>query len=146
MKDKATNCFVEAKRSSIEVTDDDVVEFVRQWIVNRFEWERLSEDALVRNLSATTTEGLLSKVREQFKSGAEKEFKDKSVAQYVSKNIRVDLAQNKVVASFDRILRVNGIPLIDPAELRLSLVQGTKTRLNPHGIYVNGVTEHKSNE
>lgn len=145
LKDKTENCFVEAKRSSVEVTDGDIVTFVRTWIVNRYEWEKLDEEQLVRSLSPMTSEGLISKIREQFRNGPEKEFKDKAVIQYVSKDIRVNLSKNTVVASFDRIVRVNGIPLVDPAEMEFSLVRGTKTKQNPHGIYVNGITEHKSN-
>lgn len=145
IKSKLENCFVEANRASIEITNDDISRFVQNWIVNRYEWQTLNEDQLIRNISPFTTNGLLSKIQEQFRTGAEKEFKDKAVSQYVSKNIRVDLTDNKVVATFDRILRVSGVPLIDPAQMSFTLVKGTKTKLNPLGIYVNGITEHKTN-
>lgn len=146
LKDKTSNCFVEATRTNVDVTDDDIVEFVQKWIVNRYEWDALNEELLIRNLSTTTSEGLLSRIRDQFKGGAEKEFKDKAVTQYVSKNIRVTLTKNKVVATFDRILRLNDIPLINPAEIEVSLIRGTKTTHNPFGIYVNGITEYKANQ
>lgn len=145
LKDKTENCFVDSKRASVEVTDGDIIAFIQKWVVNRFEWDAINEEQLIRNLSPTTSEGLLLKIREQFKNGPEKEFKDKAVTQYVSKDIRVNLSKDTVVATFDRIVRVGGIPLVDPAQMEFSLVRGTKTKLNPFGIYVNGITEHKAN-
>lgn len=144
LKDGTQNCFVNAKRASVEVTDDDISEFIKKWVANRYEWEDLDEEELIRNLSPFTSEGLLAKIREQFKKGPEKEFKDKAVTQYVSKNIQFSFTNDKVTATFDRVLRLSGVPLIDPAQISFSLVRGTKTRLNPQGIYVNGITEHSS--
>ena len=144
MKSNTENCFVDATRMSADPTDTDVANFIRKWVSVRYEWTKLGEDQLVRDLTPYTTEGLLVKVRESFKSGAEKEFKDKSVSQYVSKEIKVDLTSDKVVATFDRILRLNDIPLIDPAQISFALVRGSKTRMNPQGIYVNGITEYKA--
>ncbi|MGE4107375.1 MAG: hypothetical protein AB7F66_09190 [Bacteriovoracia bacterium] len=145
MKNETEHCFVKANKEAIDITDNDVTEFVRDWVVTRYEWETLNEEKLIRSLSPFTSEGLLQKIREQFRSGAEKEFKEKQVSQYVSKSIRVKLADKQVLVNFDRILRVNNIPLIDPAQMSFTLVRGTKSKVNPQGIYVNGITEHKSN-
>ncbi len=145
MKNETEHCFVNAQKEAVEITDGDVTEFVRNWVVARYEWDALNEDKLIRSLTPFTSEGLLQKIRDQFRSGAEKEFKEKQVSQYVSKNIRVKLSDNQVLVSFDRILRVNNIPLIDPAQMSFVLVRGTKSKVNPLGIYVNGITEHKSN-
>ncbi len=145
MKNDTEHCFVHGEKKAVEISDQDVIQFIRNWVVTRYEWKALQEDQLIRSLEPFTSEGLLQKVREQFKNGPEKEFKEKKVSQYVSKFIDVSLADNKVVASFDRILRINEVPLIDPAQMTFTLVQGSKTKVNPQGIYVNGITEHKSN-
>ena len=146
LKNDTEHCFLNAKRESVEVTDNDIIDFVQRWVVNRYEWSNLNEDELIRNLAPYTSEGLLGKIRDQFKNGAEKEFKEKTIRQDISKNILVSISDNKVTAVFDRILRLNGIPLVDPAQLGFSLVKGTKTRLNPHGIYVNGITEYSARQ
>lgn len=145
-KDKFESCFAEGSRGTVEITDNDISEFIKRWIVIRFQWDSINEERLIKNISPFTTEGLLSKIREQFRTGAEKEFKDKSVSADVSKNIRITLTKDKVIAQFDRIIRIGGVPLVDPAEMSFSLVEGTKTKFNPYGIYINGITEHKTSE
>lgn len=145
LKDKAAHCFVEAEKASIEMTDGDISQFVKNWVIERYEWKKLNEAELIQSLMPFTSDGLLEKIKTQFAKGPEKEFVAKGVSQYVpEKSIAVTLADDHVTVSFDRILRVSGVPVIDPAQMSLTLVKGTKSRINPYGIYVNGITEYSS--
>ena len=63
------------------------------------------------------------------------------IEQYIA-FIRPSLSDSSSQVQFDRIIRINNIPIIVPTKLELSIIQDHKTRCNPTGLYVNGATEY----
>lgn len=134
--------FVE--KSDVKPTKESVAELVEDFVKARYEWENFEPQVIVKKLEPYTTEALRTKLFEEF---GKKGFQNKpgdSVEQSVAR-IRPDVSDKAVLATFDRVLRINGIPVVVPTEISLLLSEGPKTFSNPMGLYINGVIEHDNN-
>ena len=89
-----------------------------------------SNDGLVQKIMETQTRKF-GKVHE------------KKIAQDLA-FVKVHVSDDHVTATFLRILTVEGIPLVVPTELTFSLIEGRRTRFNPMGVYVSGITESEN--
>ena len=56
-------------------------------------------------------------------------------------NIQPTVTEEKAQVTFDRIIRVEGVPVLAPMELEFELIKGKATRWNPQGLYINGITQ-----
>lgn len=138
--------FHDGKREALKITDSDVKQFIENWIGLRYNWSEFNPEMIVRNIEPVSTFGFVEKLKEIFgKKKADNSpgnRKDDKLEEMVT-NIRVTLSEKDALASFDQILRINGIPLIVPTEVSLQIVKGSPTRWNPLGLYVNGAVEHE---
>lgn len=126
----------------VPIEKDDIIDMVKRFIEDRYQWKKLSLSEMLQNIHPITTSGLFSKIESDLVNFVKKEMKDKSFSQSVS-NIEVNVGKNSITAKFDRVLRINDLPLVAPLELSMELVSGSRTRLNPIGIYINGIIEHQ---
>jgi len=121
---------------------DDVKEFLRKFIVYRFEFHSNKLESTLKNITPFSTQGYLAALTGDFK----KDFSDKekigSIEQYVA-NIKVIVSEKEVLATFDKIVRINGVPLVVPTEASFQVVKDSPSRFNPFGILINGVVEHE---
>lgn len=132
------------EKSDVKPTKESVAELVEDFVKARYEWENFEPQVIVKKLEPYTTEALRTKLFEEF---GKKGFQNKpgdSVEQSVAR-IRPDVSDKAVLATFDRVLRINGIPVVVPTEISLLLSEGPKTFSNPMGLYINGVIEHDNN-
>lgn len=132
------------ERSDVKPTKESVAELVTEFVKARYEWENFEPQVIVKKLEPYTTEALRTKLFEEF---GKKGFQNKpgdSVEQSVAR-IRPDISDKAVLATFDRVLRINGVPVVVPTEISLLLSEGPKTYFNPMGLYINGVIEHENN-
>jgi len=130
------------ERSDIKPTKESVAELVIEFIKARYEWENFEPQVIVKKLEPFTTEALRTKLFDEF---GKKGFQNKpgeSIEQSVSR-VRPDISDKAVLATFDRILRINGVPVVVPTEVSLLLSEGPKTYFNPMGLYINGLIEHE---
>ncbi len=123
-------------------TEESVGELVTEFIKLRYEWENFNPEQIIKSLEPLTTEGLRSKLLQEFGKKSHQNKEGSTIEQVVAR-VRPDVSEKAVLATFDRILRVNGVPIAVPTEISLSLVEGPKTAVNPIGLYVNGVVEHE---
>ncbi len=121
------------------VTEEDVARFVERFILRRYSWKEFIPGAITENLSCIATGSFLLKLRENLAKKKQGDGKTK-VEQYAA-FIKSTLQEGQALASFDRILRINGVPIVSPMELSLSIVQRQRTECNPTGLYVNGLKE-----
>jgi hypothetical protein len=128
----------ERKRASLEKAD--VEAFTKQFLANLYVWKEFNANGTARDITPFAESGLIAKVTDGLNQKYNKELKGKRLSQAIT-FVAVDVQDSQVVAHFDRILKIEGIPLIIPTEVRLSMVQGDPTRLNPMGVYVSGITE-----
>lgn len=133
---------LEVRREPIAASEQAVGELVNQFVRLRYEWPTFNPEMIVKQLEPITTDGLRVKLVQEFGSKAHENKEGNSVEQSVSR-IRPSVSEKAVLATFDRILRVNNVPLVIPTQISILLSEGPKTSLNPLGLYVNGVIEHE---
>ena len=132
------------ERAVVKPSKEDVAELVTEFVKARYEWESFQPQIIVKKLEPFTTEALRTKLFEEF---GKKGFQNKpgdSIEQSTAR-IRPNISEKAVIATFDRILRINGVPVVVPTEISLLLSEGPKTFFNPIGLYINGIIEHENN-
>ena len=130
------------QRTNLPISEAAVEEFVRQFLHIRYEWDKLEPQAKQKSLSPIVTSGLQKKLLKLLTHLKDKEFRGKKTSQAIV-NVEVSVTKEKVVASFDKLLRVEGVPIPVPTTLSLHIIQGTPNIWNPIGLLVNGVIEHQ---
>jgi hypothetical protein len=136
--------FFEGKRDAVKITDTDVKEFAEEWIKLRYTWSDFDPDKIAKRVEPISTEGFKQKLIELLtKKGAQGKDQKAQKLEEIAANIRITLTDKEVLAIFDRIVRINGIPIVVPSEVSLQVIQGSVSNWNPLGLYVNGVVEHE---
>jgi hypothetical protein len=143
MKSAAAQEFYPSHRDSVSIEKADVEVFAKRFLEALYVWPEYSASSLAKELKPLTEDGLTEKVIEAQSQKYGKDFKGKKLAQSIT-FVTVRVLDDRVKCSFERILKLEGIPLVVPTEVTLSLIQGAPTRLNPMGIYVTGVQENES--
>jgi len=131
-----------SERKVINIDEDDVKRFILKFI-NIFErWEKFDPEMIIKNVAPFTTDGLKIRLLKKLKTIQEKDFKDKTTSQDIA-NLHITVTKENVIASYDKVLRVNEIPLVVPCKLSFELIKDTQSRWNMLGLYINGITEYK---
>lgn len=133
--------YFQGTRQRDAISEKDVESFVRDFLEQMLDWEKFTPEAILQQVAPLATSGLQERIKSELTQHAEKEFKGKSISEAIT-NLRVSVTEKNVVAGFDKVLRIDGVPLVMPTELALSIVRGSPTRWNPMGLYVNGLVEH----
>jgi hypothetical protein len=133
---------LQGRRKSVDLNEANISRFVEQYVRTSREWKTLEPEKIAQSVAPFVTDGFRSKVLEVLRLKKTKEFADKEVRQDVS-GLSVKVTNDKTVAVFDVVLRVNGIPLIVPTQIGFDLARGPSTQVNPLGLYVNGETLHE---
>jgi hypothetical protein len=134
--------YYQSARKSDSITEKDVEKFVRDFLEQMFDWNRLQPEVILRQISPLVTSGLSDRIKQELIQRAEKDFKGKNLSEAIA-NIQVQVTDKNVVASFDKVLRIDGFPLVIPTEISFNIIRGSPTRWNPMGLYVNGLVEHE---
>lgn len=135
--------FYPSVHAKAEIGKNEVEDFTKNFLTSLYVWSDFSADQLAKEISPFAEEGLIAKVANAETQKYGKELKGKKVAQAIT-FIKIEVLDDRVVCRFDRVLKVEGIPLVIPTEVTLSMVEGSPTRLNPMGIYVSGITERNN--
>ena len=130
------------QRANLPISETAVEEFVRKFLHIRYEWDKLDPQAKQKGLSPIVTDGLQKKLLKLLTHLKNKEFQGKDTSQAIV-NIKISVTKEKVVARFDKLLRVEGVPIPVPTTLSLHIIRGTPNVWNPVGLLVNGVIEHQ---
>lgn len=135
--------FYIGQRQPVAIGKPEVEAFTRNFLKELFEWDVFNGDLLGRTLSPFVSAALTDKIVGAQQQRYVKDLKGKKVAQSIA-SVVVDVQDTKVVCRLDRILRIEGVPLVIPTEITLTMEQGPKTRLNRMGIYITGILENTS--
>lgn len=131
------------EREVIQITKNNIKDFIQKYIFLRYEWGgELNVKEVVKRLEPLTTDGFKRKTAILLDGLRTKDFKGKSLDQGHTLP-RVVVNDKSTTASFDRVLRINGVSLVIPTQISFSLVKGEKTVWNELGLYVNGTTIHE---
>jgi hypothetical protein len=145
-----------SKREEIVITEDEIKNLVENFIRRKYEWDKFSVETVMGNLSPLISSGLRGKIYEDL-TKEEKNMRYEDFSQYVGRvEVTID-ADNNVIGSFDKILRIhnrikNGdggeylpgkIPLLSEAQIMVKVVKGFATQENPLGLYINSVVNYE---
>ena len=136
--------WVESEKKDVPIEREEVVEIIKRFIEKRYQWKKLILDEVLHHIQPITTSGLLDKIKDDLLLFIKNDLSKKKFEQAVA-NIDVKISDSAVIASFDRVIRVDGLPLVAPLQLSLELIRGSRTRFNPIGLYINGIIEHQRN-
>ena len=120
---------------------DDVKDFVARFVETRYTWDRFDPKEIVGRLRCLGTAEFLGKLEASLGKKGFLGGDGERVEQYAA-FIEPRLQDGKPLASFDRIVRVNGIPIASPVEVWPRIVQGARIPCNPKGLYVEALTEY----
>lgn len=132
--------FYQGTSAKVTFEKADVEDFTRKFISALYAWSEFNGDALSKEIGPLAEAGLVTKVIDGHAQKFSKELKGKHLSQAIA-FLRIEVLPDRVVCRFDRILKIEGIPLVIPMEVTLSMIQSSPTRLNPMGVYVAGITE-----
>ncbi len=134
--------FYPSSRARAVVEKNDVEAFSKRFLAALYVWPVFDAQALAKEIGPFAEEALISKVIETQIQKYGKDFKGKKISQAIT-FVNVHVMPDRVVCNFDRVLKIEGIPLLIPMEVTLSMIQGGATRLNSMGVYVSGILERE---
>lgn len=135
--------FYPSTRGPVSIEKSDVENITRRFLSALYVWTDFNGQALAKDIAPYAEEALVGKIIESQSAKYAKVFKGKKLAQEIS-FVKVTVLEDRVVCAFDRILKVDGIPLVIPTELTLSMLQGSPTQQNPMGVFVSGILENEA--
>ena len=124
-----------------DITTEEIKRFVRTFIGNHYGRSSTDDDESKGFLSVKPL------VTEDFYSLILRESKKRNpglrdISQYVG-NLKVSVTEKDVVATFDKIIRIKGIPMVSPSQVSLKILKDSPNRFNPWGLYVNGLVVYE---
>jgi hypothetical protein len=141
VKREAGQEFYPSVRKRAPLGKPDVEAFTKNFLVSLYVWNDFKGTEIARAIGPYADLNLAEKVIDAQSQRYVKELKGKHIAQAIT-FLDIDVQDAKVICRFDRVLKIEGIPLIIPAEVTLTLEQGEPSALNPMGIYVTGILEN----
>ena len=129
-------------KAAVPINEQVVEDFVYKFLKIRYEWQELDPSSMAKSLQPVVTDGLSKKLYGLFAHLKDKEFEGKDVSQSIV-NVKIEVTKEQVAASFDKLLKIEGIPIPVPTTVSLNIIRGSSNRWNPVGLYVNGIKEHQ---
>jgi hypothetical protein len=135
--------FYPSTRRPVSIEKNDVENITRRFLTALYVWAEFNGQVLAKDITPYTEEALVGKIIESQSAKYAKVFKGKKLEQEIS-FVKLNVLDDRVVCSFDRILKVEGVPLVIQTELTLSMLQGNPTQQNPMGVFVSGIFENEA--
>ncbi|MBX3033547.1 MAG: hypothetical protein KF865_06440 [Bdellovibrionaceae bacterium] len=142
VKSEEAQEFFNSRRAPVSIEKKDVESITRRFLDALYVWPEFNGQALAKEIAPYAEDALVGKIVETQALKYGKDFKGKKLAQEIS-FVKVDVLEDRVVCTFDRILKIEGIPLVIPTEVTLSMLRGSSTRENPMGVFVSGILENE---
>ena len=128
--------FLYPETRKADIDKKDIHRFVFEYIHLRYSGQPSKET--LGNIEPLVTDPFLKREHSQLRKNGEP-------LQSVS-NLKVSVTKKSTIATFDRILRVKGIPFVVPTKATFRIVKDSPTRWNPIGLYVDGVILKETNK
>lgn len=142
VKSAAEQEFYPSSRSPVSIEKQDVENITRRFLDALYVWTEFNGQTLSKEIVPYMEEALVGKIVETQTQKYGKDFKGKKLAQEIA-FVKIEVLEDRVVCSFDRILKIEGVPLVIPTQVTLSMLRGSSTRANPMGVFVSGILEHE---
>lgn len=125
-----------------KIDEDQISRFLSDYLFLYFKWEKLEPDKIVKEISPFTSDALTEKIKILLLQRRDRDFKNQAVSQDIA-HIKIKVSEKEITATYDKVLRIAGIPLVVPCEASFQIVDGPVTNWNLLGLYVNGIIEHE---
>ena len=135
--------FYPTERLAVPLEKTEVEQFTKQFLVSLYVWSEFNGDRIAKSISPFTEGSLTDKVIGTQSQKYLKELGGKKLSQSLA-FVEVSVLLDRVICKFDRILKIEGIPLVIPTEVTLAFVRGDQTVSNPMGIYIGGIKESEN--
>jgi hypothetical protein len=130
-------------KKELTITQKEIKDLVRRFIRSRYEWQEFNPELISKDLEPFVKSGLSNKMLKKLNLEKE-ELKGQKLKQYVGK-IKVEIDEdNRIVGTFDKIIRIGNIPLLSEAQVLIGIVKGLVTKSNKLGLYINSVVNYES--
>ena len=134
--------FYPASHRDVQPTREDIQAFSEDFLDALYVWGSFDAETLRASIAPFVDADLAQKIIDAQSSRYSKELKGKKLEEALT-FVKVEVLSDRVVCRMDRVLKISGLPLVIPTELTLSMIQAAKTRINPMGIYIVGITERE---
>ena len=134
--------YFQSSSTQVDLKEADIKHFIEKFVTKYYAWNDLSPDVIIKNVQPLVTDSLKETMLATLKQKKDKDFLGKSIQQKITE-ISVEVTKESIIATFDIVLRVEGVPLIVPTEVSLHLINGAQTEWNPMGLYVSNITSHE---
>ena len=145
VKDGEEKSYLAGERVPEEITEANVESFIVDFVRSRYTWQEFDPATIAAKLDCVGTEEFLKKLEESLGKKKHTNKEGQSVEQYAAR-IVPKLEKDTSFASFDRILRINGVPLATPSQVAVSIIREGPTACNPLGLYVDSLVEYGGGE
>jgi len=142
-KDRDKKDYSIARRLNVEVSSRDLEDVASQFILARYQWDQFDRTSIIKGITPFVTKKLTGKITKELTKLAKQFPKDKLISQSVA-NIRSEVTMEKIKVSFDRILKVDGLPLVTPIDVEFLMMESNSNQLNPLGIYINNIIQYEA--
>ena len=130
-------------RVSVQINETDLEAVALKFVRTRYSWDTLDQSSILKGISPFVTDNLRSKIKKELIKLTKQFPKDKSISQSIT-GIKTDVTMEKIIISFDLIIKVDGVPLVTSKEIEFLMIKDSPNRLNPLGIYVNNITQYEA--
>ena len=137
--------YYHSQRAAVSIEKADVERMTRKFLEALYVWPEFNRQALAKEITPYVEDALVEKIVETQASKYGKDFKGKKLSQEIT-FVKVDVFEDRVVCTFDRVLKIENIPLVIPTQVTLSMLQGGSTRLNPMGVFISGIIENEGSK
>lgn len=134
-----------ATTKEFKIDEEQIARFVTEYLYLYHRWHKLDPEQILKQIAPFTTEGLAEKVQALLNQRKNRDFKGREVSQDIA-HLKIKVSEKEIVASYDKVLHVSSIPLVMPSQASFQIVNGTITRWNPMGLYVNRILEHEGSQ
>jgi len=125
------------------IQKENIERFINKFIELRYEWDgELDVDKVSKNIAPFVTEGFRKKTVRYLSKLKSKDFKGKKIDQGHT-SPKTTVTESSTTSTFDRVLRINNVPIPIPTQISFNLVRGKISYWNRLGLYINGITIHE---
>lgn len=133
---------LKSESKPFKIDEEQISRFLTEYLFLYFKWEKLDPDKIIKEIGPFTSDALSEKINIQLLQRRDRDFKNQSVSQDIA-HVKINVNEKEITATYDKVLRISGIPLVVPCEASFQIVDGPVTNWNLLGLYVNGIIEHE---
>ena len=133
--------FYQGNYIKTKIKKEDIEIFIKDFVKTYYSFDKYDIQSTIRRISPLSTVGfkntLLSKSVKKIK-----QLKGKKFSQRVL-DIEIVYENNRIIAIFEKLLRIEGVPFIVKTQAVFKVQKGVSTKWNPMGVYIDGIIEHE---